>query len=396
VDGAGITENAMEIVSYDKCSELGALQDAWDRLCEKELQFVPSFSELLHHLNASGAKFRVLAAKEESQIIALACFTYGIATKRYEIATRKLFDLPVQLKEISLFGSCVPGQPSEDVIRKFFQTVIDESQYDFITVGEIFIDSPLYRAIKSLPGGVVAWSASRKKQYRWMIRLPGSFDEYIASLRPTAKAHITRDSRRFERERPGFRVLQRPEDVEQFLQEAEKISRLTYQWKFGYGLHNDERTRQRLTRLAEIGTLRCYIADLQGNPCAFGWGELCHRTFAFRMTGYDPHYAKLSPGTGLIMRMIRDLIENTNCEIFDFMAGGETGYKSRLGNINLSCASMQVAQIYRPYSLLLVVLDQTINLAKNAAMGLGDAALGSGPLKQRLKSALRLFGVGTY
>ena len=102
----------MKIESYSRCSELDALEDAWDQLSEKELSFVPSFSELRYQV--AGSKFRLLAAIDNSQVIAIACFIYGNSAKSYEIASRRLFRLPV--KQISLFGSCVLGQPSENVI----------------------------------------------------------------------------------------------------------------------------------------------------------------------------------------------------------------------------------------------------------------------------------------
>jgi len=384
----------MKVVSYDNGADLAALEDVWDRLCEPELRFVPSFAELQHHLRADGRKFRILTAVDNSQVVAMACFLYGDSIKRFEIATRKLFDLPV--KEVTLLGSCVAGQANEDVIRKFFQVIIADGGFDVVSVGDILVDSPLYRAITSLHRGVVAWRIMRKQQIRWLIRLPGSFDEYISSLRATTKMRINRDGRRFEKMNPDFRVVSRPEDVGDFLRDAEKISRLTYQWHLGHGLRNDEHTRAWLTRLAEHGTLRCYVAHLQGKPCAFGCGELAHRTFGFHRTGYDPQFRTLSPGTALILRMIRDLIENTNCEVFDFGGGGETGYKSRLGTLGLSCSRMQTAAIYRPYSAVLVSLDQTMNLAKNAIMDLGGWIVGHGALKRRVKSALRPFGIGSY
>ena len=176
------------------------------------------------------------------------------------------------------------------------------------------------------------------------------------------------------------------------MRDAEKISRLTYQWKFGEGVHNDENTRQELMRFAENGILRCYIVYLRGNPCAFGWGKLSYGKFSFRQTGYDPQYRKLSPGTALIIRMIRDLIENTNCKVFDFRWGGEDGYKSRLGNLSVRCASVRVAKIYRPYSLFIILLDQTLNLAKN----LVGLIIERGPLRKQLRSARRRHGIETF
>ena len=58
-------------------------------------------------------------------------------------------------REASLFGSCMPGQPSEDVIRRLFQIIIDEADFDLISVGEIFIDTPLHNAIKSFRSGTI-------------------------------------------------------------------------------------------------------------------------------------------------------------------------------------------------------------------------------------------------
>jgi hypothetical protein len=74
---------------------------------------------------------------------------------------------------------------------------------------------------------------------------------------------------------------------------------------------------------------------VENKPCAFGWGELAYKRFVFQQTGYDPDYRKLSPGTALMMRMIRDLIEHTDCEVFDFLWGGDEGYKSRLGTVSV-------------------------------------------------------------
>jgi hypothetical protein len=204
----------MEIVCYNKYSDLDAIEDAWNQLGEQGLFFVPSFSELRYQLKASRASFRLLAATDNSQIKAIACFTYGKATKYYGIASWKLFDLPMQ--KVTLFGHCVLGEPSESLVRRFFHHAIEGSNFDLIDVGEILIDSPLYKAVTSLGGPVIAWRASRKNRLWWFIRMPSSFDEYFASLRKSARVDIVRHCRKFERENPDFRVMQRPEEVEFF------------------------------------------------------------------------------------------------------------------------------------------------------------------------------------
>ena len=378
----------MNIVSYSEYSELDVLEEAWERLSQKELQFVPTFSDLRRQLENGQARFQILVDIDDLKINAMACFVYLNTTKRYDLASRTLFRLPV--RELSLFGSCVLGQPTELVIRKFFQKIIRDSDFDLINAGMIFVESPLFRAINDLREGVAAWKTIRRKRLWWLIRLPASVDEYNASL----SKNIKRDCQKQDAAGLELRIMCRPDQVDRFLVDADKISRSTYQWKLGpdYFLCNDERTRQRFNLLSRSGTLRCYILCIENVPCAFGWGELAHRTFAFEQTGYDPQYRKMSPGTTLMVKMVRDLIENTDCEVFDFKWGGEDGYKSRLGNTSIDCVSMHVARMYKPYSLLIMLLDRILIASKN----LVGRIVESDTLKHRLRAILRKYGVGTF
>ena len=264
-----------------------------------------------------------------------------------------------------------------------------------ISIGEIFIDSPLHRVLTSL-SGLVAWRVVRKQELRWLVRLPDSFDAYISSLRATVKARVLRDARKFERQRPEYRLMHRAEDIEAFVRDAGEVSRRTYQWNLGYRIRDDQASREHLAWLARNGIFRGYVAYLGGKPCAFGWGELNSRTFVFRATGYDPEHRNLSPGTSLILHMVRDLIANADCDVFDFGGGSEDGYKSRLATMSRPCARMAAAPIYRPYSMLLAALDVTINLTKNSVMKAVETAAAHRQIRRRLKSVLRPFGVGSY
>jgi CelD/BcsL family acetyltransferase involved in cellulose biosynthesis len=381
-------ESLMDIVNVNNSAQLDALEDAWNRLAKKGLYFVPRFAELREALAGNQSKFRLLTAVENSQIIACACFIYVKTMKTYEIAWKRLCRLPVTM--VVLFGGCVVGEPSEDVIQSLLETIIKEGDFDLLSIGNIFIDSPLYRASTTLRN-TFTWTGWRKERRWWLIRLPASFDEYPASLPERTRAHITRDCHKFERKGPEFRLMRYPEEVEYFLRDAEKISRLTYHWDFD-GLHNDENTRNSFINLAKSGNLRCYISYINGKPCAFGWGELTYRRFNFRQTGYDPEFQRLSPGTAIMMRMFRDLIENTDCEVVDLLWGGTDGYKSRLANASFPCASVQVAITSKPYSLLIGALDIILNRVKN----LMALLIERGPLKGLSRKLRRQKGVQTF
>jgi len=378
----------MQVKSYRSLTELDALEQAWNRLAEGELFFVPSFAELKSQLETEQNKFCLLVARTDSKDQAIACFIYSDANKFYHVGGKKLFALPARV--VTLFGSCVLGNADESLIRKFFEVIFKDGEFDFLELGYIFVDSPLYKSLSGVDGAF-AWRAARKHHRWWLIRLPSTFEEYLSALRERTRLHIVRDCRKFERHRPEFRAMHRADEVDSFLQDAVTISQRTYQWKLGYSLRNDEKTREQFVGLAKRGMFRGYVSYIDGKPCAYGWGDLSHGKFYFRQTGYDPQFRKSSPGTALMIRIIRDMIENTNCRIFHFQWGGEDGYKSRIATEGHMCCSMHICKT-RPYPLLLAVLDQIINFAKNT-VGL---VVERGPLKARLRSTLRRLGVGTF
>ncbi len=143
--------------------------------------------------------------------------------------------------------------------------------------------------------------------------------------------------------------------------------------------------------LANNGQLRSYIVYIEGRPCAFMGGQLRDGLYLWETSGFDPQYEKSSPGTVLLAWAIRDLIENTNCEVLDFGAGGDDrDYKSRFGNTTINCTSLELGRLYGPYSLFLVLLQEGLSLAMNIA----SSAIGFGWLRQRLKKATRQYGDG--
>jgi hypothetical protein len=377
----------MDLVSYDKLSELDALDGDWDRLRDSEPVFIPDFAQVRERLQNSIDKFRFILARQDGATIAIACFVYGATRKRFSIAERKLFTLPI--KEVALYASCVLGQPDEAVIDAIFDRIISESGFDLVNVGEIAVGSTLYNSVMRRRSGFAVRRATRKESIRWLIRLPKSFDEYLSSLRSSTRKAITRDYRIFEKAKPELHVISSADGIGKFLHDGEIISRRTYQWDIGERLCDDERTREYLSRLADRGHFRGYIAYVDGTPCAFGWGELNGSgVFAFHTPGFDPQFRKLSPGTALFMWMVRDLIENTNCKVFDFGEGGDDrGYKSRFGNTSFASARLQIIPWRRPYSLLILLLDQGLNSAKN----LLSAVVGDSAFAQRLRRGLRKY-----
>ena len=378
----------MQIAIYTTIRELSTIGDAWDRLSAQEPKFVPRFSELQHAIAGSKVNFRALVAFDGPDVVGIACFIFRRTVKYYFVADINLFKLPVD--EWSLFGSCVLGQLDEQVIETFLINILRNSRFDLLYLGKLVINSSLYKAVRGLRGELIVGTASRKVEVQWLIKLPKTFDEYTNSLRSTTRGNAVRRFKKLERD-PAFEVhvIHGVDQIDRFLQDAEKISRLTHQWNLGARFCNDAVTRERLLRFAKNETLRCYIAYYSGRPCAFGYGEWNHRIYVFRTTGYDPKYSKKSPGTALLLWMIRDLIENTESQVFDFDVGGEFEYKTHFANSSLNCLTLQVGRLYSPYSCFLIVLDHVLNRIKTAIRFLiGQGKLWHWLSKQRRKMTI--------
>lgn len=374
-----------ELLIHRNLSGDSALPAAWEELRKREPRFFPGFAEAKTFLEDTGSDYRVLIAKERSEIIAIACFLNRKSKKYYTLGERRLFGLPI--RETDLFGASVLGQADVATLTTLLQRAIAEWEFDLLKLGEVVVGSNLHNAILNLKNGIVITRAERKDSIRHLIKLPPSFEGFVKALSGVTRSSVTRKLKKFERDfQFEFEVVSRPEQVDKFLVEGEKISRLTYQWHVGQRLTNDEPTRRRFVRLAEAGQLRCYMLYIDGRPVAFLRGELSDNLYHYETPGYDPEFQKASPGIVILMWVIRDLIENTNCKLFDFGTGGDdSGYKSHYSNVYINCTPLELGRLYRPYSMLLVLLQEGLSLAKNIA----SAGIGSGSLRQRLRRIVR-------
>ena len=119
-------------------------------------------------------------------------------------------------------------------------------------------------------------------------------------------------------------------DVQQLIEEAEKVARKTYQRYLGVGFSPSEIITGRLLIAAKRNFLRAYILSVSSEPCAFVIGMIYEGVFHLEYVGYDPAFADYSPGTLLITKVMEQLCAERVKE-YDFGFGTEQ-YKERFGN----------------------------------------------------------------
>jgi hypothetical protein len=160
---------------------------------------------------------------------------------------------------------------------------------------------------------------------RRMIKLSGSFEEYLQKFEKERRRKLKQEIKRLEKACAGdffFERITSPDQVAQFLQAVEIVSAASWQGtRLGQVLHSTADQIQRLQYYASHGWLRCYLIRRADKPLAFAIGWQSEDTYYYERTGFDPEWREWSPGKVMLMRMIEDLCIYDPKSWFDFRFG---------------------------------------------------------------------------
>lgn len=165
-----------------------------------------------------------------------------------------------------------------------------------------------------------------------MLRLPATWDEYLAGLSGKNRHELRRKMRRLERELPGAAV--RSHATAAGWDEAlGRFLRLHRRSKVGKARFMDERMerffRVALGALARAGWARLWFLDSAEAPVASFICTEYGGSVGLYNSGFDPAHARLAPGIVLLAHVIRDAIAR-GIPVFDFLRG-EEAYKQDFG-----------------------------------------------------------------
>ena len=369
-----------QLVQTSSKADIISFGTNWDRLAALQAQYVPSFADVTQALSAPDVDMRLVGWQVGDTVAALAVFMVYKTVRRFWLGEKPVLQMPVTVAE--LYGSASLGSVDGAAAKAMLESVASDRKIDLLTFADVPQTDSFYRILagKAWPGPV---SISHHRATRRLARLPATMAEYWDELRPTTRKAGQRDLRMFERLGPEYIVMTEPHQVAEFLSRAAKLSDRTYQKKLNVGIEDTEQKRQHFERLASEGRLRCYLATVDGADVAFAWGDISHGVFYYRTTGFDPDFARHSPGKAILLEMIRDLIESKAAHTFDF-SGRDTDTKERFSTSFIECANFVAAPWSRLRGTAAVWLDQAFILPKTLAPRL----LGNERM-QRLRRALR-------
>ena len=161
----------------------------------------------------------------------------------------------------------------------------------------------------------------------------GSFDEYMAKFSAKTRNTLRRKVRRFA-ENSGnginFRCYTTPEQMIEFRRYAITISLVSYQRKIGWGFPETDEFATHLIDEAGKERVCGFLLMHGGKPVAYVFCRINSQIVTYTLPGYDPEYARLSPGTVLLYLILERLFSQREFRIFDF-GGQDWGYKAFFG-----------------------------------------------------------------
>jgi CelD/BcsL family acetyltransferase involved in cellulose biosynthesis len=166
---------------------------------------------------------------------------------------------------------------------------------------------------------------------RYFIELSnGSFNEYLANFSSNTRNRIKRQLRYFTSHSGGkidFRTYASPDEIVEFRKQAIAVSRLSYQSRMGWGFPETDDFARELEDEAQNGRARGYLLMHREEPVAFGLCRAEDDILSYIIMGYDPKFAKFSPGTIVLLSIIQELFTERRFRLFD-LGGHGTDFKA--------------------------------------------------------------------
>jgi len=182
----------------------------------------------------------------------------------------------------------------------------------------------------------------RQDYQRHYIDMTGSYDDYLARFSGKTRSTLRRKARKLAKEvGDAYHLTEHrtPVEIEHFLDAAIPLSAKTYQARLlDAGLPDMPQARKAMLQIAENDQMRGFLLHGPHGPIAYLSLPVSDRTLAYAHLGYDPDWARLSPGTVLQMEALERLFAERRYAYFDFTEG-EGAHKAMFGTDSADCSS---------------------------------------------------------
>ena len=284
------------------------------------------------------------------------------------------FSMEVENLAIDPFGTNLPQTPDLTRLKANLDGVYRPSEPLSPTTPVLSITNSQIRYIES-------------SYQRRFIDLRTDFESYMSKFSGKTRSGIKRKVRKFEKASGGkieWSVYRSAAEMDRFHSLAREISKLTYQEKlFDAGIPDDRGFLKAMRALANADALRGFILFLEAKPISYLYLPIKDRRVLYGHLGFDPAFARYSPGIVLQLLALESLFSENSYQVFDFTEGD--GAHKRL----FSTTERYCGNVFYLRSTIKSRLILHLHLAVRWFSDFADSLIVKSGLKERLRQALR-------
>lgn len=329
-----------------------------------------------HLFGKTLGKLCILVVEESGKVIGIAPFYLKNERFPSPLLTRTLRYLGTGENEENEIDSeylsvLSPAGREEEITEQVLDYILSHSLCDAIRLSKMVLDSKTALSISSacakrgIPCHVLQKSSAS------FIRLPKTWEEYLASLTSAMRYEIRSDRRKLLKYgEVQFRGTNAPEEINTDFDEMARLHRIHWLTKGQPGVFENQCFslfhKTMLPLLLKNGALQLCFLSLSGKNIGVGYHFLYNNKFIFYQTGFDRETApNVSVGLVTISYCIEQAIR-MQCTEYDFLGGGQV-YKTRLAH-----QARWVGEFYIPVRFMAQSLWSIRRFLTDLKKGTGD------------------------
>ncbi|MBN1129338.1 MAG: GNAT family N-acetyltransferase [Chitinispirillaceae bacterium] len=246
------------------------------------------------------------------------------------------FSLP-RLRVLTLLYGGFLGEQTERTaaaVMAALRQSLDTNEADALYFNSLPTRSPLFARVTTDPP-FVCRNHIASLQVHHEMAVPAKRQDFFKNMNSKHRTHMKKKYEKLEYDFPGavsWKFHQAVEDIRRLSGDSETIARQTYHRGLGIGFICNAESMERLALTASQGRLLSPVLYVNAKPCAFIIGELFKDRYYLNYVGYDPAYAKYSPGIILLIKIMETLCDAyPSIQFIDF-GFGDADYKQRFSS----------------------------------------------------------------
>ncbi len=231
---------------------------------------------------------------------------------------------------------------TDELICEYLKNQIRNTKIDLFAFNHLSSQNPIWDKIISKK--CIYKNPVYKKSVNWITTLRDAQTgerKKIHSKKTNSK--LFRKARKFRQSFDNQLVI-RPfnniNSVQEFLENADLVTKNSYQYSINVGIRNNEYWKNIITSLAKGKYLRAYILFVKDKPVAYIIGAQYSDILFLIATSFNYNYSEYSPGEFLRHELIEDFLQ-IGIDIIDY-GYGDAIYKQRCGTEAIEEASVRI------------------------------------------------------